>query len=105
MILFLSHQVQQKVKLEQEMTQLNIPSSLMVTPVSCPPPPPGASAHTQHQPPAPPVVSMATITKVVAPPMPITQQLPPPAGKKKIAFKVQLVLMFGQVSLCVHNNL
>ena len=82
-MLFLSHQVQQKVKLEQEMTQLNIPSSLMVTPVSCPPPPPGASAHTQHQTPAPPVVSMATITKVVAPPMPITQQLPPPAGKKR----------------------
>ena len=104
MMLLLSHQVQQKVKLEQEMTQLNIPSSLMVTPVSCPPPPPGASAHTQHQTP-PPVVSMATITKVVAPPLPITQQLPPPAGKKKIAFKVQLVLMFGQVSpFCDKNN-
>ena len=80
-MLFLSHQVQQKVKLEQEMTQLNIPSSLMVTPVSCPLPPPGVSAQAPHQ--MPPVVSMATITKVVASPMPITQQLPPPAGKKR----------------------
>ena len=56
-------QVQQKVKLEQEMTQISIPPSLMVTPVNpCPPPPPLIAPAAPAQP------SMATITKVTTSP-------------------------------------